>query len=324
MSAGMRQLTPDRPAAGHSHKICSAGRLRWRHRPRQDRRRRGNAGRQILRRLLAGRSERADVSVDRLLILRRHPAQGPPRHRRVRLRRARELEPLSLGHMADQKPQISGIGCTPGAVKTERAPLEPVLFGCLGVALRETVGVTVVAAADLYQIAAAGDLGGVLRAGRQRAERHPDCEQGGETSGGDKVNRLPPEVLVVRSAKMAHAGWSSPIHIGLVAGCRPGITGTISTLAFQFEKEALGKLATFEDLRHIDDEVAGALAVLRIEIGGGGKCTARTTPGSLPASMPRFCERFAWKASPWGGATQAQSRLGRVVPRTPSEAWTLS
>ena len=106
--------------------------------------------------------------------------------------------------MADQKPQISGIGRTPGAVKTERAPLEPVLFGRLGVALRETVGVAVVAAADFYQIAAARDLGGVLGAGRLRAERHSDREQGGETNGGDKAHRLPPEVLVVRSARMPH------------------------------------------------------------------------------------------------------------------------
>ena len=47
----------------------------------------------------------------------------------------------------------------------------------------------------------------------------------------------------------------------------------------------------FEDLRHIDDEVAGALAVFRIEIRGGGKRTARIAPGSLPASVPRFLRR---------------------------------
>jgi len=81
----------------------------------------------------------------------------------------------------------------------------------------------------------------------------------------------------------------------------------------------------FEDLRHIDDEVAGALAVFRIEIGGGGKRTARIAPGSLPASVPRFCAAaFAWKASPWGGAAQAPSRVGRVARGTPGEAWTLS
>jgi hypothetical protein len=69
------------------------------------------------------------------------------------------------------------------------------------------------------------------------------------------------------------------------------ITGTVSTLAFQFEKEALGKLGGVRGFAPYRRQVAGALAVLGIEIGGGGKRTARITPGSLPASVPRFCER---------------------------------
>jgi hypothetical protein len=62
----------------------------------------------------------------------------------------------------------------------------------------------------------------------------------------------------------------------------------------------------FEDLRHIDDEVAGALAVFWIEIGGGGKRTARMAPGSCLHRCRVFCAAvFAWKAIPWGGAAQA-------------------
>jgi len=85
------------------------------------------------------------------------------------------------------------------------------------------------------------------------------------------------------------------------------ITGTISTLAFRSEKKRSANSATFEDFSHIDDEVAGALAVLRIEIGGGGKRTARITPGSLPASAPR---RLRGKlALGWRDASAVPPRL---------------
>src|SRR5215472_7095273 len=105
------------------------------------------------------------------------------------------------------------------------------------------------------------------------------------------------------------------------------IAGTVSNLAFQFEKEALGKLdgvRGFAPYRRRSGP--RALAVFRIEIRGGGKRTARIAPGSLPASVPRFfcAAAFAWKAIPWGGAAQAPSGLGKVARRTPGEAWTLS
>ena len=67
----------------------------------------------------------------------------------------------------------------------------------------------------------------------------------------------------------------------------------------------------FEDLRHIDDEVAGALAVFRIEIGGGGKRTAPIAPGSLPASVPRFLRRGVCVESyplGWRGASAVRPR----------------
>jgi len=67
----------------------------------------------------------------------------------------------------------------------------------------------------------------------------------------------------------------------------------------------------FEDLRHIDDEVAGALAVFRIEIRGGGKRTARIAPGSLPASVPRFLRRGVCVEScplGWRGASAVRPR----------------
>jgi len=67
----------------------------------------------------------------------------------------------------------------------------------------------------------------------------------------------------------------------------------------------------FEDLRHIDDEVAGALAVFRIEIGGGGKRTARIAPCSLPASVPRFLRRGVCVESypsGWRGASAIPPR----------------
>src|SRR5215469_7570506 len=95
-------------------------------------------------------------------------------------------------------------------------------------------------------------------------------------------------------------------------GLSATITGTVSNLAFQFEKEVLGKLdgvRGFAPYRRRSGR--RALAVFRIEIRGGGKRTARIAPGSLPASVPRFLRRGACVESyplGWRGTSAVRPR----------------
>ena len=177
--------------------------------------RRGDAGGQSWRHRCPGRAEPAHVMIDGAQIGIVDLAQPIPGHWCLGAHVAGQGDPLVLVDPVDQQAQVGRIGCSLFVGPSSPAPFQPLLLRHIPGLVHKALGVAVVAAGNLYQVAAAFDFrdcGGWCRWRRATGQQGDD--QQGEDQGNHRAHGVSPQMSIGRTVPVVPCGCKGEVVDG--------------------------------------------------------------------------------------------------------------